>query len=126
MILKDISDDAAGAAGLEFALTAPIFFVALLGLLQLGLWLWTQAGLQHGAAMAARCASVNTAVCTSPAAIQQFAASQAFALNVPAATFSVSQSACGNLVSASYVFPNFAPGLNLPSVTIRASSCFPM
>lgn len=126
MIAKKLLDNVSGGAAIEFAFTAPVFLLGLLGTFQLGMWIWTQVGLQHGAEMAARCATINPAVCGSPAAIQQFAVAQAFGLNLPASTFSFSQSPCGNLVSASYAFPNFAPYLNLPSLNIRASSCFPV
>lgn len=126
MISRKLRDNASGGAAVEFAFTAPVFLLCLLATFQLGMWLWTQVGLQHGAEMAARCATVNPAICSSPAAIQQFAVNQAFGLNVPASTFSFSQSSCGNLVSASYAFPNFASYLNLPSFSIRASSCFPV
>lgn len=126
MISRKLIDNVSGVAALEFAFTAPVFLLGLLATFQLGMWMWTQVGLQHGAEMAARCATINPAVCGSLAAIQQFAVSQAFGLNLPASTFSFNQSPCGNLVSASYAFPNFAPYLNLPSLNIRASSCFPV
>ncbi|HLZ05400.1 MAG TPA: TadE/TadG family type IV pilus assembly protein [Bradyrhizobium sp.] len=52
--------DEQGASALEFALTAPVFFLFLFGIIELGLMFWTQIGLQHGAEMAARCATIHT------------------------------------------------------------------
>src|SRR5437016_2558775 len=52
-----------GASAIEFALTAPVFFMTLIGLIQCSLLLWAQFGLQHGVEMAARCASINTSLC---------------------------------------------------------------
>ena len=43
----------------EFTVTLPLFLLLTFGLLQAGLLLYTQAGLQHGVEVAARCASVN-------------------------------------------------------------------
>ena len=59
MILKLIRDDTRGNALLEFSVTVPFFLVLMFGLVQVGLLLWTKAGLQHGVEMATRCASVN-------------------------------------------------------------------
>ena len=59
MILKQIRDDTRGAALVEFTVTIPFFLLLTFGLIQAGLLLWTQAGLQHGVEEAARCASVN-------------------------------------------------------------------
>jgi hypothetical protein len=59
MKLKLIRDDTRGAALVEFTFTFPFFLLLMFGLVQAGLLLYTQAGLQHGVEMAARCASVN-------------------------------------------------------------------
>jgi Flp pilus assembly protein TadG len=56
---KQIWDDARGSALVEFTVTVPLFLLLTFGLLQAGLLLFTQAGLQHGVEVAARCASVN-------------------------------------------------------------------
>ena len=59
MILKLLRDDTRGAALVEFTVTLPFFLLLTFGLIQAGLLLWTQAGLQHGVEVATRCASVN-------------------------------------------------------------------
>ena len=59
MILKLLRDDTRGAALVEFTVTIPFFLLLTFGLIQAGLLLWTQAGLQHGVEVATRCASVN-------------------------------------------------------------------
>jgi Flp pilus assembly protein TadG len=56
---KQIWDDTRGSALVEFTVTASLFLLLTFGLLQAGLLLYTQAGLQHGVEAAARCASVN-------------------------------------------------------------------
>jgi Flp pilus assembly protein TadG len=118
--------DQRGTTALEFGLTAPVFFAFLFGVIEAGLLLWTQIGMQHSVEMAARCASVNSTICPSgnPSAIADYAARQAFGLSLPASSFGYSKPACGNLVSASYTF-QFPAILNLSPLTLKAQSCFP-
>ena len=59
MKLKQMRDDTRGATLVEFTFTFPFFLLLMFGLVQAGLLLYTQAGLQHGVEAAARCASVN-------------------------------------------------------------------
>lgn len=113
---------------MEFALTAPAFFAMLVGVIECGLLLWTQIGLQHGAEMAARCASINATLCGTTSAVQQYAAQQAFGLNPPSATFTADPSpasGCGYKVSASYAFNFLTQYFPNQAVTISAQSCFP-
>ena len=124
MKLATIWRDDRGASALEFALTAPVFFLFIFGIIQFGLLFWTQLGLQHGTEMAARCATVNRTLCPSSNAITSYAAQQAFGLTLPAQTFTYSTPACGNQVSASYAFqcPQI---LHLSPLTVTAQACFP-
>lgn len=125
MKLARIWRDEQGASALEFAITAPVFFLFIFGTVELGLMFWTQAGLQHGAEMAARCASINTTLCpnSNPSAITSYATQQAFGLTLPASTFTYSTPACGNQVNASYAFQFY--GLDLGPLTLSAQACFP-
>ena len=59
MIVRLIRDDTWGGTLVEFTVTLPFFLLLMFGLIQAGLLLWTQAGLQHGVEVATRCASVN-------------------------------------------------------------------
>ena len=96
---------------------------------------WTQVGLQHGAEMAARCASIgqgsdlagiNTTLCPNgnPSAVTNYAMQQALGLSLPASTFTYSTPACGNQVSASFCV-RFSDILNLRTLTLTAQACFP-
>jgi len=118
--------DERGTTALEFALTAPAFFLFLFGIIGLGLMFWTQIGLQHGAEMAARCASINSRLCpiTNPSAITNYAMQQAYGLSLPATAFTYSTQTCGNQVNASYTFvlPDI---LNMGAITLKAQACFP-
>lgn len=125
MTLEACRRDERGSALVEFGLTAPVFFLLTLGAIQAGFWLWTTFALQTGAEMAARCASVNPAVCGTPSAVQAYAAEHAFGVPVPASAFTLSQASCGNQVSANYSFLNFATRWGLPAIVINARACYP-
>jgi Flp pilus assembly protein TadG len=118
--------DQRGTSALEFGLTAPVFFLFLFGIIEAGLLFWTQIGLQHGAEMAARCATVNSILCPSsdPTAITSYATQQTFGLNLPSTTFSYTPQVCGNQVKASYAF-KFPDIFNIAPLTLTAKACFP-
>ncbi|MGH8552100.1 MAG: TadE/TadG family type IV pilus assembly protein [Methylococcales bacterium] len=120
--LSEIRRDARGTAAVEFGLTGPIFIMLVVGIIEGGLLLWAQVGLQHGVEMAARYATTDPPPSTS--AIKTYAAQQSFGLNPPASNFTVSTPACGNQVSASYSFP-FTAYFPTP-LTLSAQSCFPI
>ena len=120
-LLRDIR----GISAVEFALTAPVFFALLFGIIEGGLMVWTQIGLQHGAEAAARCASVNTTLCGTASGIQNYAAQNALGLSITPSTFSVSASACGNQVTANYTFGFVTAYFGAASMTLNAESCFP-
>ena len=117
--------DTSGASTVEFGITAPVYFMVLAGIIEFGLLFWTQVGLQHGAEMAARCAGINASACATQSDTQNYAAQQSFGLNPPASTFTVSSTACGSQVTASYSFRFFGTYFGAPSITLSAKSCFP-
>lgn len=121
---RNFRTDRSGATALEFGLTAPAFFLFLFGIIEAGLLFWTQIGLQHGAELAARCASVNSILCPNAQAITNFASQQAYGLTLPSGTFTYSAASCGNQVNASYAFQ--LPGIfGLGPISLTAQACFP-
>jgi Flp pilus assembly protein TadG len=118
--------DARGTAAIEFAVTAPIFFAMIVGIMVTGLVLWSKFGLQHAAEMAARCASIDTINCNSTTAIQTYAVKQTFGIKPPASTFVVSvDPLCGNKVTANYSFTAITYMFGVPGITLSAAACFP-
>jgi len=126
--------DERGATALEFAILAPVFFLLIFGIIAFGVLFWTQVGLQHGAEMAARCASLpSTSQSWRCPSIETYAAQNAFGLSLPATTFcsrTSSSNSCssippcsGNYVGASYTF--VFTGLNLGPLTLKAQACSP-
>ena len=60
MIRRIIRDEQGGAI-VENTITMWVFLLLTLGITQAGLIMWSAVGLEHGAEMAARCASVSDA-----------------------------------------------------------------
>jgi Flp pilus assembly protein TadG len=150
MTLKLLRDDTEGGALIEFSITLPLFLFLMLGLVQAGSMFWTQAGLQHGVEVAARCASVNYSASrlglntscfgvdpstviadTTNATIKQYAHDNSFGLVVPpvsdfsvTATLPTSGSCAttnGYLVTVSAQYPLIS---YIFPVTIAARSTF--
>ncbi len=138
MIRRMFLRDASGATAVEFALTSPIFFMALFGLAQVGLWLYADFSLQRAVNVASRCAALASApnhlalaICPNTASlactgnnIQTCAASNTVGLSVLASDFTAQQATCGSQVSASYSLPTFIPAL--PGIHVNVSACYPI
>jgi Flp pilus assembly protein TadG len=130
MKIAELWNDFRGAAAIEFGFTAPFFFAAVFGIVNAGMVLWTQLGLQHGTEMASRCASVNAILCPDDNSIKEFARTQALGLNIDPSIFTVAPGGCGGVqVSASYPYNivGFVTwgGTPLLSMQLAARSCFP-
>jgi Flp pilus assembly protein TadG len=123
--MKRFYNDDCGVTAIEFAMTAPLFMLLLFGIIQVSLALFTQLGIAHGAALAARCASLTPSTCSSTDTTQTYAVGESFGVDVPKSTFTVSTPACGNQVSASYVYTFMTLAFGTPSVTLTAQSCYP-
>ena len=114
-----------GATAVEFALTAPMFMALLWGIIEAGLALWTQFGMENGVEEAARCASVYYgSTCSTASAITSYAASHTLGATIPASAFTYSKPSCGNQVNGSYNYAFFTHYLGT-RVTLSAQSCFP-
>lgn len=114
-----------GAAALEYAILLPVFLMLLLGGIDVSRALWMQVSLDRAVQAAARCASVTPTTCGSTAAIQAYAASQAWGVTVASSVFSVQAQACGVRVTAAAPFQFVTPWIAPPSGTLRSSACYP-
>ena len=65
--LRRLRDHRRGAAALEFALVMLAFLPLCLGLIMVGLLLWTHNALQTTANFTARCVAISSPACASPA-----------------------------------------------------------
>ncbi len=132
--MRRVLGDRAGVAALEFALVGSLFFLFILGIVEVGRGLWTMNALNYAVQQAARCASINTTACGSQTNVRSFAVGVSAVL-VPSSTFSLNPSpvpgwaptcstTTNNMVTASYQMNLFIPFVSVRP-TLTAASCFP-
>ena len=120
-----IATDQTGVSAIEFALTLPAFALALFAVIDGGLMMWTQLGIQNGVEKAARCASVNSTLCADEDQVKAYAAENSYGLNPPTSAFTVTAQACGNEVAANLPYEFVTDIFQISSITLSARSCFP-
>jgi hypothetical protein len=106
-------------------MTAPIYLMFAIAILQLSLYLWTVLGLKHAVDMSARCAGIGLSDCADVASTQAFAASQAYGLTIEPTRFAVATESCGRSVSIAFDYVVTIPLLAPITFPVDASSCFP-
>jgi Flp pilus assembly protein TadG len=114
--------DDSGAAAIEMAFVALPLLLFIFTIINTGRVLWLQNALENSVMQAARCATVNSALCGTANQITTYAAAQSGA-GFTSGVFSYAQAGCGNRVSASY--PLTLPLMHL-SLTLSAQACFPI
>jgi Flp pilus assembly protein TadG len=116
-------DDDRGTTVVEFGILAPVAIMLLVGTFYLGLSLFLVGSLHFAVEEAARCASVNTGVCTDSTTTVAYAQSHYFGPTA-SPTFTYAAAACGNSMTAtiSYVMD---VGMTKFTIPVTASACFP-
>ena len=69
--------DRRAVAAIEFAIVGSVLFVCSLGVIDLGMIIWTQGSLQAVAADAARCGAISASGCTTTSAVQTYVQTEA-------------------------------------------------
>jgi Flp pilus assembly protein TadG len=120
-----------GSGAVEFAVVLPAFLMFALGLVDCGRLLWTNGTLAHSVAAASRCAIVNTSSCGTTAAVQAYAATQAWGLGLTSSAYTVVTAACGAQVTGTltftFIIPWFfgsAPFGSGNAMTLNAVACY--
>jgi len=124
-MLRKFAGQNDGAIAVEFAFTAPLFMALVWGIIEAGIALWIQFGLENAVETAARCASANTTTCSSASAIASYAAANTLGVTIPVSAFTVSKVTCGNQVAASYTYSYLTHFFHTVGVNLSATSCFP-
>ena len=124
---RPLARDRAGATAVQFALIATPLLVFIFGIEETARFMWTQAAINMAVEDAARYSSVNGAVgaCTAAGQVEDYAASRASGLNLPAGDFTATAPACGCQVQASVPFTPIVPNLVPYNITLTATACFP-
>ena len=117
--------DSSGSIAVEVAILLPVVLLFVLGLAEFGRAIWTKATLDYAVEAAARCAGVDANLCASTSQIQNYAASRAAGLSIPASLFTVSATACGTQVSVTVPFEFVARGMLTYTLSLTATACYP-
>lgn len=126
MMIRHGLKNTSGATAVEFGLTAPAFMLMIVGMVQVGMALWTQLGIEHGVEMAARCMVITPSTCDTAAHTQSFAVQQSYGLSVSPSIFtSGTTTTCAGRVQASYDYYFLPIVFKNLKVTLTALSCFP-
>jgi Flp pilus assembly protein TadG len=115
----------AGSVAVEMAIILPLVLMFMIGLMEFGRALWTQATLDYAVESAARCGAINTTLCGDASLTQAFAVSRAVGLTLDPSTFTVTTPACGMQVTASLPLQFVASGLLPYAITLTATACYP-
>ena len=114
-----------GATAVETAILLIAILLFVFGLTEFGRGIWTQATLDFAVQTAARCAVANKTVCGNASQTQDFAVTQAAALNLSTSVFTVTTQTCGTQVSASLPYQFAVPNLLPYRITLTATACYP-
>lgn len=124
--LRLAAKDRRANAAVEFALGAPVLFLFLFGIIEVGYALWIQNALDYSVAQAARCASLNvtgTDCVGSPSKVTSYAAGESGA-SLDSSVFTYTRTAaCGCQVTGSYTIALDIPWDNALTVNLSSNAC---
>jgi Flp pilus assembly protein TadG len=115
--------DTSGAAALEFAIVGPVFILFMIGTVYTCMMLFAESSMQYAVEAGARCASIQTTVCTSSSTTTTYA-QNAYYGPLISPTFTYATPACGHQVNSTVTFGYNFGYLNL-SVPLTATACYP-
>jgi len=112
-----------GATLVEFAIVGGLFFLLIIGVVEVGRLLWTLNALHYGTQQAARCAAVNSSLCGTNSLMQSWAAGSGGS-TLPGTAFTLTTPTCGMQVTGSYTMRLYIPYVNM-NPTLTSTACFP-
>ena len=115
--------DSSGSSAVEFALILPAFLALLVGGFYLALLGFALSNMRFAAEEGARCASVQTTICTNDTTTAALALSR-FRGPGTGATFTSSTASCGHLVTATMTYRLNAVVTSI-DIPLSARACFP-
>lgn len=115
--------DERGTTAIEMAIIGPVFFLLIIGLVYVGLLMFTIGSMHYAVEAAARCASVESDICSDATSTENFAMSKYFGGYVTP-DFTSEVESCGQSVSADATFA-LDLGIRQISIPLSATACFP-
>jgi Flp pilus assembly protein TadG len=115
--------DHAGSSAVEFAIVLIPFVMLVVGGFYAAGLAFAASSMQFAAEAAARCAAIQTTVCTAATTVA-YANSHDLASSLGAPTFSYSTTGCGHVVSGTLTYV-LDLGLSKINVPLTSTACFP-
>jgi hypothetical protein len=122
-LLKSLCLNQEGTTAVEFAIVAPVLILLLIGTIGLCFALFLVGSLHFAVEDGARCASVQTTICSDATSTIAYTQSRYLGPNV-SPTFTYATAACGKSVSASISY-SMDVGFRTFVIPISATACFP-
>ena len=122
-LLKSLCLNQEGTTAVEFAIVAPVLTLLLIGTIGLCFALFLVGSLHFAVEDGARCASVQTTICSDATSTIAYTQSRYLGPNV-SPTFTYAAAACGKSVSASISY-SMDVGFRTFVIPISATACFP-
>jgi Flp pilus assembly protein TadG len=116
--------DTSGSSAVEFALVLPAFLMLIVGGFYLALAGFAVSNMRNAAQAAARCASVNTTVCTNSTTTTAYATNQLIGTARTRATFTSTTASCGHQVNGTMSYA-LNIGITTFTIPLSAQACFP-
>ncbi len=113
--VQEFRRDQSGVAAIELAILGPVYLALLLGVIQGGLLIFTQANLHYAVQRGVRCIALQDS-CPSPASY--------YASPGTAPVFTSTQQACGQVLTATVTY-TLSVVLYQADIPLSATSCFP-
>lgn len=113
-----------GSAVVEFAMILPPFILLIVGGFYTAGLAFAASSIQYATLAAARCASVQTTVCTDATSTVAYAGTKFFAKGLGAPVFTYSASGCGHVVSGAFTYV-LNTGFSRINVPLTSTACFP-
>ena len=123
---KRLFTDKNGVAAIEYAFLAPILIAFILGLIDTGRVIWTQATLSHAVEVAARCGAVDAVQCGEEGAIKNYAVGRAAGVALDVEAVEVEVADCGQRVAVSHPIRLILPWTGRGALLLQAEACYPL
>ncbi|WP_165793549.1 TadE/TadG family type IV pilus assembly protein [Hyphococcus luteus] len=111
---------------IEYALLFPVLLAFVLGLIDAGRVVWTQATLSHAVDVAARCGAVDAVKCGEDDAVKDYVVARAAGVALDAELIDVEVVECGEKVAVSHPVRLILPWTGKGTVMLKAEACYPL
>ena len=122
--IRGVGNNRSGATAVEFAMVLPAFMLLIVGGFSTASLLYVASSMKYAVEVGARCAAVNTTVCSDSTSTVSYVKSHFSASGAATPTFTSTTAACGHNVAGNVTYV-IDTGLGKINVPVSAAACFP-